>query len=269
MGKLALLAAVVLLAACGGGGGKQTSASRVAVTAYLTRVNQTEKKLDVPLRQVTAAAAAFGHARYSPELTAQLAIAQNTLLGLYAQLVLIKPPATARKLQSLLLQLVQRQAALAGELRKLSVFNPAFGRVMQPLIEANTTASTKLHATKKAADVAAAVLDYKAAIDGAIPSVRRLQPPAMERPLYNAQLTRLEALSATLGQLAAAIRARDLTALAKARHAVSVASVSSDSRPNQIAERTAVLEYNARAASVKALSLAVQREHDRLQVGLP
>jgi len=265
---LAGLAVIVLLTACGGGG-NHPSPSRAAVKAYLTHVNDIEFRMQLPLSQVASATAAFGHARYSSELTASLAAAQNTLLDLYAQLVLIKPPPQARKLHSMLLTLVQRQASLADQLRGLTIFNPAFASILRPLVTANVKTAKALRATKKPAVVAAAIHSYRLTIHRIIPRVRKLQPPKVERPLYTAQLTRLAALDEQLAQLEQAVGAHDLTALAQAEHAVSVASVSSDTRANQLAQRAAVLAFNARVASVKALSRQVQLERDRLQVSLP
>ena len=265
MRRLALLAALLLLTACGGGAHKE-SASRTAVRAYLTRVDNTELLLQQPLHNLSVATKAFSQTPNMPATVTMLAASQRTLLNLFGQLVLVTPPPPAKKLHALLLELVQKQATLAGELRAFAVFNPAFGATLKPLVAANATARKALQGNKKAALVAAGIHVYRASIDAVVIRLRRLRPPAVERPLYDAQLNRLVELDSTLVRLEQAVRARDLTALARAQHAVSVASVSSDSRANQVAERTAVLAYNAQVAAVQTLSRLVLQEHDRLQV---
>ena len=98
--------------------------------------------------------------------------------------------------------------------------------------------------------------------------IRHLRPPAVERPLFEAQLTRLIALSSALAGFEHAVRTHDLTATARFQHAVSVASVSADTHANQLAQRAAVVAYDARVSSVQALATRVQRERDRLQATL-
>jgi hypothetical protein len=271
MRRLSVLAALVLLTACGGGSHHQTSAARAAVTAYLARVNSTEAEMQKPLQQVSAATRAFTHPHGASAATTTVALAQaqRTLIDLYTRLLLVTPPKAAKPLHSLLLRLIQRQASLAGELRELSIFNPAFAATLQPLVAANASARTQLLGTKKPAKVVAALEAYRVAIEDVAQALHKLQPPAVERPLFEAQLARLDALGATIGQLQGAVRAHDPTATAKFQHAVSVASVLSDSTARQKAQRNAVIAYDNRVASVQALARQVQREHDRLQSTLP
>ena len=268
MQRLAVLAALVLLPACGGSTHRAPSASRAAVTAYLTRVNNTELLMQKPLRAVSTATAAFTHAHNSAATAAVLAGAQGTMDDLYARLVLVTPPAPAKRLHSLLLALVQRQASLAGELHDLTVFNPAFSAAIQPVVAASAQARKALRGTKKTARVAAAIHAYRTAIEGVVVRIRHLRPPAVERPLFEAQLTRLIALSSALAGFEHAVRTHDLTATARFQHAVSVASVSADTHANQLAQRAAVVAYDARVSSVQALATRVQRERDRLQATL-
>jgi hypothetical protein len=86
--------------------------------------------------------------------------------------------------------------------------------------------------------------------------------------LYDAQVARLVALDRSLGQLIKALQARDLNAVARAEHAISAASVSSDSLAAQEAQRGAVVAYNSRAASASSLARRIQLEVNRLQVTL-
>jgi hypothetical protein len=270
MRRLSVLAALLLLTACGGGH-SHASITRDSVTAYLAKVNSTEAQMQKPLQQVAAATRTFTHPNgaTTAETTAALTRAQRTLIDLYTRLLLVRPPKAAKPLHALLLRLIQRQASLAGELRQLSVFNPAFATALQPLVRANATARKTLQATKRPATVVTALDGYRLAIATAAERLRSLRPPAVERPLFDAQLARLDALNATIGGLEHAVSTHDVTATAKSQHAVSVASVTADSTARQRAQRAAVIAYDARVASVQVLARQVQREHDRLQSTLP
>ena len=267
MRRLAVLAALLPLTGCGGHA--PSHASRDAVRGYISHVNAIELALHKQVEAVSDATVTFSKARDMRVATAALARAQRTFHRLHVRLERVTPPASARRLHRLLLALIAREESLAGELRTLSVFGPSFADALRPLAAANTSARTTLKSATDPVSVAAALHRYRAAVAAAAARVRTLRPPAVERPQYDAQLQRLTGLESTLGQLERAVRARDRTAVARAEHALSVVSVSSDTRARQRAQRDAVLTYNARVASVDALAMRVQRERDRLQRALP
>jgi hypothetical protein len=262
-----LAAAVLLLTACGGSK-QHPSATRAAVSAYITRVDNVEIEMQKPLQSIATATSAYAHGRPATQTAAAFATAHTTLLDLYSRLILVTPPREARTLHALLLRSVHRQALLAGELHDLVSFNPAFVKALQPLVAANAAARQALRSSKNRTVVAQSVHAFRLSIDGVAAHLHSLHPPAVERPLFDAQVARLAALSTSLTRLEGAIRANDPTAIARFQHAVSVASVSSDARAHQLAEREAVLTYNARVASVKTLAQQVLQERDRLQVTL-
>ena len=265
---LGVLAVVLALSACGGAKHTPSSPARKAVAAYITRVDNTETQLSIPLRAIAVATSAYAHGRPAVETAAAFALAQQTLLNLYLRLAGIKPPPQAAKLHVLLLELVKRQAATAGELRALVVFNPSLIHALQPLTAAAATAKAALHAAKKPAAVAAALQAYRAAIDGVVANVRLLQPPAAELPVFNAQLARLTASSAALRGFEQAVRANRPVAAAKYQQAIGVAAASAGTRANQLAERQAVITYDARVASLQTLTRRVLDERDHLQASL-
>jgi hypothetical protein len=267
MRRLAVLAALLALTGCGGQ--KHSTATRDSVSRYISGVNAIEFTLRAQLVAVSSATTAFVHAHDVKTATAALARAQRTFEKLHGDLARLRPPPQARKLHLLLLELIAQEASLAGELRDLSAFNPAFADALHPLAVANAAVQKTLKSAKKPGQVAAGVHAYRSEVAAAIVRLRRLHPPTVERPLFEAQLQRLVALGATLAQLEGAVNARDRTAIAKAEHAVGVASVSSDARSRQVAQRAAVVTYNARVRAVQALARRVQRERDRLQVALP
>jgi hypothetical protein len=268
MRRLALLAALLALTGCGG---KEPSSHRAreAVSLYISRVNAIEFLLRKQILAVSRATAAYGHNESPPKVAARLGRAEATFAKLHRDIARLKPPPQALRLHRSMLALVAAESRLAGELRDLSRFNPAFASALRPLVVANTKTQTLLKGAKQPSLAAAAVHAYRGEVTAAATRLRRLNPPQVERALFDGQLQRLVALEAALGQLERALKARDGVGVAKAEHAVALAAVISDARVRQVAQRDAVLVYNARVHAVQRLARSVQRERDRLQRTLP
>lgn len=260
------LAAALALTGCGG---SHAPTARDHVSAYLGRENAIVARSQPALVAVHQALVDFSHNRTSAATAKELADAAATFRRLRVQLRAANPPPQAAKLQRLVLEVVARQAALTDELRTLIRFEPAFAAALTPVAEANGAARTRLRTAKSSKAVADAVETYRAAVAKSLQELRPLRPPALERPLYDAQVSRLTALDAVLARLARAARSGDARAAAKAEHEVSVAAVSSDSRANQLAERNAVIAYDKAVAEIAVLTQKVTAERDRLQVKLP
>lgn len=260
------LAAALALTGCGA---SHSATARDHVTGYLGRENAIVARSQPALVAVHQALVDFSHHRTSAATAKELAKAATTFRRLRVQLRAANPPPQAAKLQGLVLEVVARQAALTNELRTLVVFEPAFAAALTPVVAANTAARTHLRAAKTPAEVADAVDTYRAAVGRSLKKLRPLRPPALERPLYEAQVSRLTKLDAALGKLASAARSGDARAAARAEHEISVAAVSSDSRANQMAERNAVIAYDKAVAEIAVLTQKITAERDRLQVRLP
>lgn len=260
------LVAVVGLTACGGG--HHGPSARDRVSAYLAHENSISAQMQPSLVAVHQALVDFSHHRSSPTTVKELTTSIATLEKLHRRLAATDPPPQAAKLQRLLLELVTREESLTRELRQLTTFEPAFAKAVAPLAAANTETQARLKTTKKPAAVAALVRSYQSAVEGALAAARKLQPPALERPVYAAELVRLEELAAALGKLAAAAQAHDAQGAALAEHDVSVASVSSDSRANQVAEQNAVRAYDRAVRKIAILGTQITDERNRLQIKL-
>lgn len=260
--RLALAALVVpalLAAGCGG------DAKRSAVADYLKQVNAVEKKLAVPLAAVTKANRALGGAH--PKLAAvhgDLVRAQARTRAERATLAALQPPADARKLQRLLLELVDRQIALTGETAKLARFLPRFDASRQPLRVAAATLQRRL-ANKHASPAAkAAALDTYAGIVGqTVTALRKLDPPPVSRPAYRTQVDALVRVQATARALAGGLRAKR-SDLARLLHDFDAASVATASTAAQQAQIAAVEAYNRRIRSIDALLRKIAFEEARL-----
>lgn len=259
------LAIALVLTGCGG---SHAPSARDRVTAYLAHENAIEGQMQPSLVAVHQALVDFSKHPTSSATTTELAKSAATFRRLRARLAVADPPPQARKLERLLFQLVDAQSALTNELRQLAVFQPKLVKALSPLATANAATQKRLSTHKQTADVVAAIRTYRAVVERSLRALRPLHPPALERPMFDAQVARLRSLDRALGSLAAAAAAGDAQAAARAEHEVSVASVSSDSRANQIAQRNAVRAYNRAVAAVTALGEQITAERDRLQVQL-
>lgn len=266
MRALVVLAVAAALTGCGG---SHSPSTRDRVSAYLARENAIDAQMQSSLAAVRQAFGDFARNRTSAATRRELANSVATFDRLRLRLSERHPPPAASKLHRLLLRLVTREATLTRELQQLTIFEPAFVRVLRPLAKANAATQSRLAKTKDPASVAATVRSYRAKVQRALRALRPLHPPALERPSFDAQVARLEALDAALGELATAAAAGDTRAAAEAEHEVSVASVSTDSRANQMAEQNAVRAYDRAVAGIATLSQKISAERDRLQIKLP
>lgn len=261
-----LIGAVAILAACGGDSGRPSA--RDEVSAYIEQVNAIENGLRGPLRLAQSAVVGLSKKQRPATAARQLATAERTLRRLQARLGEMPSPQGARELKRLLMLLVHDQIALTSELHDLVVFDPAFASALRPLASAYETADRRLRATKDAPKLAVAIAEYRRAVDVALHALRPLHPPIVEKPSYESQVARLIALERALASLHSAIVRGDAVKIARAEHAVSVASVSSDSLANQRARRAAIVAYDAKIARVNALARRISNERARLQLSL-
>lgn len=266
MRRVALLVAVAVLAGCGGG--KHTPSARDRVTAYIGRVNLVQAEMRKPLLQVQLAVTGFGRGADRAKTVADMTRADATLRRLRRRLDATDPPPQARRLHRLTLQLVDEETSLASELRDVAVFDPRFAAAMRPLAQAHASTQAALKGVHRVQEVAASVRTYRAAVEGSLSALRALRPPAVERPLYLAQVARLVALDESLGRLLQAVQKRKANAIAVAEHDVAVASVSSDSTANQRAEQAAIRAFDQRVVAANKLVQRIAEERTRLQTTL-
>jgi hypothetical protein len=260
-----LLVAVLALTACGG---SKAPTARDRVGEYIHRVDLVQANMQPALVAVHQSVVDFTQHRTAKTNARELAQADATLRKLQRRLARIDPPPQARKLHGLLQQLVAQEVTLASELQQLTVFDPAFVRALEPLVAANARTRTRLQGVTDPDTVDAAVRAYRASVARSLAALRGLHPPVVERPVFLAQVGRLEGLDRALGALERAVTARDAAAAAAAEHAVSVAAVSTDSRSAQDAQRAAVVAYDRSVRRVRTLTTAIDVERARLQRSL-
>jgi hypothetical protein len=262
-----LVGTALLAAGCGG------NSKRHAVTGYINHVNAIEKKLAVPLAEVTSVNQSFARAKKDPKLDAQLAQAERTMQTLQRDLSQVQPPPEAKHLHALLLELVDREVELTREVRQLATFVPAFQAALRPLPGAEASLKKALARTVKGA-AATRALDaekgtaleaYAITVDAVIATLRRLDPPPVWKPGYDVQIGSLAELRDSALALADAIRAKRLAAVPKLLRRFDAAAVAGQSTAVQKQQVAAVKAYDDRIKNVLVLARKIQLERARLE----
>jgi hypothetical protein len=280
---LALLGLV--LAGCG-------HPERAAVSRYISQVDQIEAALAMPLKAVTIASSEFGPShgpRSGPasprpgttpqpvslaQIHASLTHALRQIRALRAKLAAIEAPAPAHHLRDLLVQLVDKQAAMTLEVAKLADFLPRFAAALTPLPLATRQMQVALTVTQprgygRAGVVAAlavkadALRRYKVALEAVVAQLRKLDPPQVSKPQYSTQVVTLERMGTTVGQLADAL-GHGQTTLASLLRQFNAAAAGNQTIAAQKAQIAAVHAYNNRAVELAQLTRKIGVERVRL-----
>jgi hypothetical protein len=265
---LLALALVAVLAGCGGG-----SSKHAAVRDYITRVDQVEQGMAGPIGQVTQVNRDFARSQTSAGMHKKLVKSESTMRTLRKRLATLVAPPEAKRLQSLLLQLVNREVELTHETVQLGVFVPRYQAALKPLVAADAGLKKELGATAKGA-AATKKLDaekadeldaYARAASSVIGVVEKLVPPPVWKPPYDSQLGALRGLRSTATALGQAIRTNDSAALPELLQRFDAAAVANESVAAQKRQIAAVKAYDARIRQITSLAGKVQLERARLQ----
>jgi hypothetical protein len=287
VGVAAAVVLAVALAACG----SAHDTTRRQLTRYLQTVNRTERQLGAPLNtvdvvdhQLTASAnagrrgtstAAAGSGAPLDIASAQRRLAQaelqiRTVSGRLRALV---APPPAAHLKGLLIALIDRQAELTTQTRRLIAFIPGFTRSLVPLGPAvvalervltvnqasGATAVNLVYARK-----AAALRTFGRTLDRILASLAQLRPPASSRPTYLAERHSLRRMHASAATLAADLAGGHTAGLTAVLRSFDRAAVLPGSRSAQAAEDLAIRAYNRRVDELGTLVTAADRERLRL-----
>jgi hypothetical protein len=275
--RLALTAsaAVLVIAGCG-----HSPSQRPAVARYIKQVDRIEAQLASPLAAITKLGGQLTRRQGVGGGSLSAFVEQGTMSSaldrigrLRAKLTSLKTPAPAVRLRQLLVQLIDRQVRMAGELQKLVVFLPRFSAVLAPLgaditrLEAVLSQQTAYGAAAVSAVYArkaAALRSFQASLERMLAKLRRLRPPAVSKPDYDAQIRALSGMSANAGKLAGALAGGTPGSVAPILTAFDHAAASAQSASVKKAHAAAVTSYNRQVAQLSQLSQEAQRERLRL-----
>jgi hypothetical protein len=280
VGVVPAVVLAVALAACGS-----------AHDTTRRQVNRTERQLGGPLNTVdlvdhqltasangrrrgtgTAPSASVG-ALDVASAQRRLAQAELQIRTVSGRLRALVAPAPAARLKGLLIALVDRQAELTAQTRRLIAFVPGFTRSLLPLGPA-VVALERVLSVNQASGAAAVHLVYarKAAalrafgrkLDRILASLAQLHPPASSRPSYLAERHSLRRMHASAATLAADLAGGHTAGLTVVLRAFDRAAVLPGSRSAQAAENLAIRAYNRRVDELGTLVTAADRERLRL-----
>jgi hypothetical protein len=271
------LATAVLVAGCGG----HSQSQRPAVAKYVTQVNHIESKLTTPLSRVTRAGASFAaQLRSGPVTEGPLVDAtQQTLVAALAKiraaqgdLALLPTPVPARHLRSLLLALTAGEASMTREVTRLVAYLPRFDAALAGLGPAAVslehvlalTATGQSAVNSLYASKAAALHRFQLAVGLVLARMRKLQPPAVSKPGYAAEVSSLRGMASSAGGLAAALTSGSLGKVNSLLLRFDTAATQSHSRAVQRAQIAAVRAYDGESAKLTKLQSQIAEERLRL-----
>jgi hypothetical protein len=285
MRQVLLCAALALLGASGCG---QQTTPRDVVGRYLRQVDLVEAGLTKPLNAVTQTGRQFASEQQaimtlpnnSVDIARQRALlrARSQIKAVAHELAALPAPPAARRLRSLLLTLVARQAGLSHEVALMVTFVPQFGVTLRPLGPATATLERALGVTQPlgygSTGVAAelgvkstALRRYASTLGTIIDRLRDLKPPPASMPQYRAQLQTLRHMRETATALASALTS-DRSRIPRLLSEFNSASAATGGPRVQRAQVVAIRGYDTRIQEIARLALAVQRERARLAAHL-
>lgn len=282
-GLAGLAVAAGLLSGCGG----QGHSPSVQVAAYLRQVNGIERRLQAPLRVVTATSARVGArgsrtgpaaVRIARRQAAALTRGERQIRALEAQLAALPAPPVARHLRGLLVALVARQAHLTDQTARLVAFLPGYVNALRPLAPATlrlegvlavnqaygASAVQAVYARK-----AAALRAFAAVVNGILGQLRRLRPPGVSLPGYRTQVGALTGMRAAAGQLADSLAAGRTAGLSTLLRRFDRAAAANGDTSVRRAQLAAVRGYDRQVNAIGALTAQAERERLRLAATLP
>jgi hypothetical protein len=241
---------------------------RSAVASYIKQVDQVQKALQKPLTKAAEANQGFSTKADLTKLAPQLATAQRTLERLRERVTAVKPPADAKRLSSLVTQVVDAEIDLLGQMHELATFLPGFRTTLQQVGRTSVRFHAEADAAKKTPAEESALRRYAQALTPSLSALRALKPPPVLRPTYTSAVAYLAKTQVTLDQLAASLQAGNATRAQALLEVLERAGASSDTLAAQRAQIAAVKDYDARIAHLNALEARVQREFLHLQATL-
>ncbi len=278
---LAALTLGLLSAGCG-----HQSSQRSAVANYLKQVNRVEQALTGPLTAVSSIGRQFAReSRTGGSLTTLVSASheqqlRRALSQIETQRVRLAGPAApppAKRLRSVLLQIVDREAELTRELAQLIAFLPGYSAALRPLapttrkLEAALSRRTAFGPSDVAtvyASKAAALRKFKAVVDRALHQIQRLRPPRVQQPVYRSELASLGGMSTAAARLADSLQTGPQGNVQALLAEFNRAAALNQTLGVQKAQIAAIRAYDQQVVSLGTLGQEADRERLRLATEL-
>jgi hypothetical protein len=229
------------------------------VASYISRVNTLSFSFSQDYKSIENAYRKFELAPTKPALQEnRLKDAAAKLTSLRIEISQIQAPPDARELRRRLIAFFRQQEAVSQELLGVSTYVPRLMAAEKVLAPAGQKMGAALKSGASAAQQAAALGTYAAALDQAAGAIAAIEPPGLFRASHADQVQRLRRSAALTKRLSKALAANDKPALERTVKELGASSASAG------AARTAIVSYNARVQKIRALGAKVERERVRL-----
>lgn len=200
----AVLPAALVLSGCSDPG------VRERVTRYVDQANALQQRFAPALGRLNAAYRR--QAAGSPPGAAEVRALQRgarLVARERAALRSLRPPAAARRLHGLLIDVVTLDVRLAREAAATASYAARAPGALAPLSVSGRRLRSMLGSGVPAGAQAAALEGYRRALRAGAGVLRRLRAPLVARALHRAQVRRLERAAALAGRVRSAVLARD------------------------------------------------------------
>ena len=177
----------------------------------------------------------------------------------------LTPPPDARALHGQLLRLVDQELAVARHLTSIVRYLPQLGRLTAPLAPASTALRKDLRGAKTWQAQRAAFRRYCGTLHTVSSAVGALTAPPELRPSLVGQRDALRRSLAACGTVDAALAKKNVKALSAGLDRLLQASSGQSAHRAALAERDAIRAYDARLVRIQKLSIALEKERQRLQ----
>lgn len=247
-------------------GDDETEERRKAVAEYIADVNTVQQASILALERVGET---YRELRLRPEddaeQLARVREAERTLRETRARLAAVTAPADARGLRRRLLQLLDRQVALAAEVRGMVEYLPLQAREAGDFAAASRRLNSGLAAATTAPAQQAALAAYVRAIDAIAARLERADVPEVLEPSRVEEVRRLRRLVRDARLVSEALAGQDAAEVDRRfREFLRTNADVGTSR----AERAAVVAYNRRVGLVADARERVAQERERIDLAL-
>lgn len=258
---LALLALLSLAVA--GCGGDERDSVRERTERYIESEQAVMRRAQPDFERANQAYLAYAKGELESETAAdQVQQAERAIQNARDGVLVLEPPAEARRLHEQLVRYLDMNVELAGETTELVRYVPAAAGVLAPLGRANRRLEAHLADADDSADQARILERFEGRVGTITGELQDLEAPAVLSPVHEEQVRRLEATRRLAGQLRRALRAQDAE-----RVSVLLKRFRSTAPEPDVRRRLtnqAVARYTRRLKRIVAAYGDVQQEQTRL-----
>ena len=255
------VAAAILAAVTLAGCGSAADHRRESVDRYIAKINDAQSNALVPWQRAQRGYVAVRSGKVTDSQLRDLAEAPRTIRTLRARIAEEPAPAAARRLRARLLRLLDLDARFAAEVETFARYVRDVAPVERQVASATVQLRKSLQRTRDSVLERQALVRYGARLDTLRRRLRRLAPPRALAPWHTEQLARLATLRGGADDLTKGLATRDVALTQRGLDAVTGAAGAS---PVTVADRAAIVAYNARLKQIRAAAAAVAVEQNRL-----